>query len=273
MLNVTPAVLSARQTQDERRQKALEQASHELRNDPHLLDRVGEAMAARGYAGNVLACRNGLLHVPSGELIKPTLALYTFNQLEFDYEPTAAEPKQFLDFLHSIWDADTQSVELLQELFGYSLTPDACFQKIFMLIGPKRSGKGTIAKLLRKLNGRRNTCNPTLSSLSEPFGRQSFIGKTVAIIGDARIGAKTDVARIAEVLLSISGEDDQSVQRKFRSHRRVPATVLPQDTRCSDPTRGTVFRLAAVVPIDRPVSGRDDPNVRERPTSSVSLHH
>jgi putative DNA primase/helicase len=90
--------------------------------------------------------------------------------LDFDYDPTATAPR-FQKFLTELWPEDPESITLLQQLFGYALTPDTRFQKIFLMIGPTRRGKGTIARLLRALNGERNTCNPTLSQLSQNFGR------------------------------------------------------------------------------------------------------
>ena len=56
---------------------------------------------------------------------------------------------------------------------------------------------------------------PTLSSLSSQFGAASLINKTLAVIADARIGPRTDVQIIAERLLSITGEDLISIERKF----------------------------------------------------------
>ena len=47
-------------------------------------------------------------------------------------------------------------IETLQEIFGYVLTPDTSQQKIGMIVGPKRSGKGLIGRTLRRLVGERN---------------------------------------------------------------------------------------------------------------------
>src|SRR5262249_2826381 len=105
----------------------------------------------------------------------------------------------------------------LQEIFGYMLSGDLSQQKLFMLVGPKRAGKGTIARVLRQLLGERNVVGPTLRSLSENFGLEHLIGKRLAIIGDARIGGGSDQNVVVERLLSISGEDALSVSRKFKA--------------------------------------------------------
>jgi putative DNA primase/helicase len=164
---------------------------------------------------DMLACRNGLLHAPSRTLHPATATFFTLNGLEFAYDAEAPAPIAWEQFLQSVWPDDQESIGTLQEFFGYNLTPDTRFQKIQMIVGPKRSGKGTIARILRRLVGARNACSPTLASFGRDFGKQSLIDKTVAVISDARISGRTDTAVVAETLLSISGEDDQTVERKF----------------------------------------------------------
>lgn len=83
-----------------------------------------------------------------------------------------------------------------------------------MLVGPKRSGKGTIARVIRGLVGPDNVACPTLSSLGTNFGLWPLLGKSVAMIQDARLSGRTDAAAVVERLLSISGEDAQTVDRK-----------------------------------------------------------
>src|SRR5262249_41911205 len=73
-------------------------------------------------------------------------------------------------------------------------------QKMFLLVGPKRGGKGTIARVLIQMIGRHNVAGPTLASLGANFGLQDLIGKPVAIISDARIGSRADASLIAERL-------------------------------------------------------------------------
>ena len=56
---------------------------------------------------------------------------------------------------------------------------------------------------------------PTLNSLSTNFGLADLIGKTAAIIADAKLGGRSDQHTIAEALLSVSGEDLKTVDRKY----------------------------------------------------------
>lgn len=164
-----------------------------------------------------VAAANGILHLPTLTLHKPSPRLFNLNAVAFDYNPSAPPPVRWLAFLDSIWSGDVQAKDTLQEMFGLLLTLDTRFEKLFLIVGPKRSGKGTIARVLRALIGGDNTCGPTLASLSQNFGLQSLIGKQAAIIADARLGGQADQAAIAERLLSISGEDAMSIPRKNKT--------------------------------------------------------
>lgn len=165
--------------------------------------------------GELLSCRNGLLHLPTGELLPSTPRFFTRNALDFDHDPEAPAPAAWLSFLGDLWDGD--EIGLLQEIMGYLLVPDTSQQKIFLLLGPRRSGKGTIGRVLKSLVGRHNTCGPSLSTLSRDFGLASLIGKQLAIVSDMRFGRMTDKAAVTENLLRISGEDVVTADRKYKS--------------------------------------------------------
>ena len=170
-------------------------------------------------AAETLACRNGLIHLPSlvtgkNYFAPPTPRFFSANCLDFDFSVKAAPPAGWLAFLGELWPDDAQSIGTLQEWIGYLLLPDTRHQKILLMVGPKRSGKGTIARIIRGLIGADNIAGPTLSSLGTNFGLWPLIGKTVAMIQDARLSGRTDIATIVERLLSISGEDALTIDRK-----------------------------------------------------------
>lgn len=168
--------------------------------------------------GEVIACRNGLLHLATGELMPLTPDFFTRNALDFDYDPAAPEPARWLTFLNEVWPSEDEKdcITCLQELFGYVLTPDTSQQKAFLLVTPRRGGKGTIARVLTRLVGQRNVAAPSLKQVGDPFGLEGLISKQLAIISDMRLDNKADHAAIAENLLRISGEDMVSVSRKYK---------------------------------------------------------
>jgi putative DNA primase/helicase len=167
---------------------------------------------SRPSATEILPCRNGLLCLRTGELPRHTPDFLGMNALDFDYSPKAAAP-QWERFLEEILPSDPEAIATLQEIAGYLLTADVSQQKIFMLVGASRSGKGTVARVLRALLGHANVVGPTLSSLKDQFGMQPLINKRAAIISDARLDGHNQ-HEIVERLLTISGEDAISVPRK-----------------------------------------------------------
>lgn len=184
----------------------------------------------RPNPSRIIPFRNGLLNVDSYIagggllLLPPTPQWFSVNVLPFELRADESEPKRWWNFLCELWPDDPQAIEALQEWFGLAMTTDTSFQKILMLVGPKRSGKGTMMRLLTALVGSANVAGPTLASLATNFGLWPLIGKHLAIVSDARLGSKTDQSIIVERLLSISGEDTLTIDRKNRE---------PQSTRLS----------------------------------------
>jgi putative DNA primase/helicase len=153
-------------------------------------------------------------------------------------------------------------------MFGYCLMADTRQQKAFKLIGPKRSGKGTIARVLVRMLGARNTVAPALAGLGMNFGLAPLIGKQVAIISDARLGGRADQHAIAERLLSITGEDTITIDRKYLSAWTGQLTVrflvisneLP---RLSDASGALVSRFIVLVLVNS-FYGREDHTLTDR---------
>lgn len=116
---------------------------------------------------DLLPTRSGLLHLPSGDLLPATPELFTRNALDFAHDAAAPEPARWLAFLNEVWPGDDEGdcIAALQEFMGYLLTPDTSLQKALLIPGPKRSGKGTIGRIMGKLVGEANTVAPSLNSL------------------------------------------------------------------------------------------------------------
>lgn len=218
----------------------------------------------------VAALENGLLHVPTRTLYAPTPRFYTHNALDFAFDPDCLEvkPQAWLDFLHQIWGDDAEAIMTLQEIFGYLLLPDTTQQKIFLIVGPKRSGKGTIARVLRRLLGDANVCAPTLASMSQNFGLWPLIGKLLAIISDARLGSRADQAAIAERLLAISGEDALTIDRKhlppWTGQLATRFLVLTNELPRLADNSGALASRFVVLTMERSFYGQEDPGLTDK---------
>lgn len=164
-------------------------------------------------ANEIIATKNGLLHYPTRRLLPHSPRFFCRNALSFAYDPNASAPG-WLKFLDDVFQGDEESIQTLQEYIGLLMTPDTSHQKILLVHGPRRSGKGTATRIMVALIGEDNVCAPTLTGLATQFGAQALIGKLAALISDMRISKRTDMAVIAERLLSISGEDAITIDRK-----------------------------------------------------------
>ncbi len=173
----------------------------------------------------LLCCKSLTLHIPSEKVLEPTPLLFNTAALTFDYDSRAAKPIAWLAFLDDLFGDDAEQIMTLQTWFGYCLTADTSQQKALLLIGPKRSGKGTIARILSNLIGIANVAGPTTGSLAGNFGLAPLIGKSLAIVSDARFSGE-NVATVVERLLCITGEDTLTIDRKF-----MPSVTMKLPTR------------------------------------------
>jgi len=163
-------------------------------------------------ASKLVSLQNGLFHLEDSILIPHSLGFFTQNSLPFEYSP-AAECPTWEAFLKSVWPDDLESIDCLQEMFGYILSGDTKQQKFFNIVGARRAGKGTINKVLVALLGQHNTVAPELSELCDTFGLQPWISKLLASFTDARAPSRNGSAVVSQ-LLRIVGGDTVTVNRK-----------------------------------------------------------
>jgi putative DNA primase/helicase len=218
-------------------------------------------------ADELISCANGLVHWPSRTLTEHRPGYYAHHSLPFAFDPTAAPPVKWLAFLGELWGGETETIGTLQEMFGYLVSGDTSQQKMFLMVGPKRGGKGTIARVLTQMIGRHNVAGPTLASLGTNFGLQDLIGKPVAVISDARIGPKSDASVIAERLLSISGEDLQNVDRKYQTpwsgYLPTRFVILTNELPRFTDSSGALASRFIVLMLHKSFYGRENPALTE----------
>lgn len=218
--------------------------------------------------------QNGLLNITDwllnskSELIPHSPLLLNANVLPFAFDPQAEEPEAWLQFLNSLWPNDIESQQLLQEWIGYLLIQDTSLHKILLMVGPTRSGKGTIGRILVELLGHSNVVGPTLSSLSGEFGLQPLQNKILGLISDARLNGKGNNNIIIERLLSISGEDPLTINRKFLPALTVqlPTRIMMMSNELPDmkDASGALANRYLVLTMKRSWLGKEDPTLFSR---------
>jgi putative DNA primase/helicase len=151
---------------------------------------------------------------------------------------------------------------LLQEYIGYILSGRTDMQKMLLLIGPTRSGKGTIARMLAALVGRGHVVGPTLASLGTNFGLSPLLGRPLAVVSDARLSGNSPTSTIVERLLSITGEDMLTVDRKYREpwSGKLPSrfVILSNELPKFRDSSGAIANRLLILQMTNSFLGRED---------------
>jgi putative DNA primase/helicase len=176
-------------------------------------------------------------------------------------------------FLQKLWSQEPKAIDVLGEWFGYVISGRLDLHKIMLMVGPTRGGKGVIARVLTSLIGRQNVAGPTLNSLGGDFGLAPLISKPLAIISDARFVGKNGNI-VVERLLSISGEDTLTVNRKYRDQwtGKLPSRVhvisneLPK---LGDASTAIVGRIV-LLPLSRSWLGKEDHGLERKLQAELS---
>ena len=217
---------------------------------------------------HLVPCRNGLLELPMRTLRPTTPQLFALNALSFDYDPAVPEPDRWHHFLNELWPDDPAAQFTLQRWAGYCLSADTRQQKGLLVVGPKRSGKGTIGRVLAALLGQDNICAPTMGSLATNFGLAALLGKSLAIISDARLSGRSDQAVVVERILSTTGEDHLTVDRKYREPVtcRLPTRflILTNELPQVKDASGAFASRFIVLQLTESFLGREDPRLTDR---------
>jgi putative DNA primase/helicase len=233
---------------------------------PETVDQPAWIDDAPDPGGVVVATANGLLHLQTRQLLAHDPRFFNQTAVPFAHDAEALEPARWLAFLEDLWGDDVDSIDALQEYFGYVISGRLDLQKILLLVGPTRGGKGAIARVLAALVGRANVAGPTLTSLGTDFGLAPLLGKPLAVISDARLnGRNTHV--VVERLLSISGEDLITVNRKYRDQwtGKLPTrfmVISNELPHLGDASAAIVGRFV-VLQLTRSWLGREDPALEE----------
>ncbi|MES2409001.1 MAG: phage/plasmid primase, P4 family [Patescibacteria group bacterium] len=192
----------------------------------------------------IIPFKNKLLDIPTflksgnafNSLIPITPKFLNCTQIPFDIDPNDHKtllPMKFIGFLESIFNesfidkSNSSSIEFIRQWMGYCLTNMTWAQKILLIVGPPRSGKGTIANVMQSMLGEANYTNPSANSLIERFPLEGWVNKRLAILGDARFGDKKETVK--EILLQVSGGDRVNIDRKNKSILsgvRLPTKIM-----------------------------------------------
>ena len=159
--------------------------------------------------------QNGMVDPATGALHPLDPAWFVTHCLAVDWDPdTDVAGSEFLPFIKGAFGEE--QLATIQQIMGIILFGDRSFEKAMLLIGPPRSGKGTLLGILEALLGA-TAVSVGSRDFSNQFGLQHLIDARLASIPDQRMDAHSDYSALAERVLSIVGQDTVPIQRKFLS--------------------------------------------------------
>jgi putative DNA primase/helicase len=224
---------------------------------------------------DIITFKNGLLLLADNRLVEHNPARFSLGCLPYPYDPSLPEPTNWLAFLKSLWPDRSDNIELLQEIFGYYISGRTDLQKIFLLLGPPRSGKGTIREMLTNLLGKNRVVGIMGDRFGKDFGMSGLIDKTALIIPDMRENKRgNDLSTLTERLLNISGEDPITIARKYKDdwQGKLNTRIMimsNEEPRLPDAT-GTI--ATRFIPLKMTISflGREDRTLRDNLTPETA---
>lgn len=225
-------------------------------------------------AVDCIVLRNGMIRVSDilfgGVELQPAdKSFFNRTVLPFNFNEEASCPT-WLKFLDDCFPEEIDQQRECQKMFGYLLTNSNAYQKIFVLRGPPRSGKGTMMNVLKGLVGFNNIGAPQLQSLDGRFALEPIFDKPLIIVPEANEQDSRKVTgSMVDLLKGVSGGDTFDVERKGKpslSNMLLPGRIIMQCNRFpnfKDPS-GALLRRLQVLVFKQSFVGKEDAQLTDK---------
>jgi putative DNA primase/helicase len=234
----------------------------------------------RAPALEMVAFRNKLVNIETGEVFGPTPKFWNHHALDFDYEPEAKCPTWDW-YLKESLAGNGEAQEFLEEWGGYCMTWETKYQKAVLLYGRPRAGKGTYLIVLEWMVGPGAYVGLTVEDLAGENSKADLIDKKVYAFADERLkpgkqwGEVWDAGGLplhcVKLFLKVTGDDSQSVGIKYEKFKwkgrldgkiNYVSNVIPN---FNDPTGALEARfIAAHFPRNFEEEGKLDVDLQEK---------
>jgi putative DNA primase/helicase len=197
--------------------------------------------------GAVIPCANGLLRISDRKLMAFSDCYFNLFSVPYSFDAEADCPR-WRRFLTEVFGEDIESIRLLQDWFYYVLTGRTDLHKMLLWIGPKRGGKGTVARILKALIGPDAYAGLSAESVGRQFGLQGVIHKSLGVFPDEDQVDRTSGKRLVSFIKTVTGEDDVVVDIKLKEpwNGRLPIRFMYQSNQMPvlpDPSGAVLSRL------------------------------
>jgi len=212
--------------------------------------------------------RNGAFNPKTGNVLPHDPINKNSRTLSVDYDPTAVAPT-WQNWLSDIFSNEPERISLLQEIMGWILCRDNLgIEKAAIMIGPTRSGKGTIIHIIESLLEEAKCVFP-LPQLDDKKVLASMRECNVAIDPEAASPSSKNARQIVGIFKSITANDAISIQLLYKQQTwqgpldcklLLAANSVPT---MWDDSAATANRWIPLL-FDRSFLGKEDPTLRNR---------
>ena len=234
----------------------------------------------RSAAPNVIAFKNCLVDYETGERSALTPKLWITDGMDFEFDPKARCPR-WEQFLEEVFPGDKESQDCVEEQLGYGMTSETKFEKGVLWIGKRRSGKSTIAFVLKNLVGERSHIGLSFHTwLKSENSGSAMIGKKAGVFADVRLKPSVHYGRTgfdpggidhvsAEQLLKIIGRDTLSLGEKYErkpweGELWIKIYILSNEVPNLQDAGGVLASRFIKLEFKETFWGREDPNLRAK---------
>lgn len=199
---------------------------------------------------NLLNFKQGEFDVETKTLHPHIKEHYSTIRLPYDYDEHA-ECKLWLKTLAEIFEGNQEKIDMLQEFFGYCLTPRMQLKKALLLLGESDTGKSTILFVFKAMIGRINYSTVPLKNMGHPQYTPMMINKLVNIDTDVDKNAEAYEDNFKKIT---SYEEIECNQKYIETFSFVPkcriilaANIFPRITDHSS----AFYNRLIIIPCDR----------------------
>lgn len=211
--------------------------------------------------------KNGIIHLPTMELIPHKKDMYFTNYCDINFNPTATAPfhAKFLNQILMTQSSDSSIIEYWRDAVGYSLSGRCDAQKFFFCFGTGSNGKSVALRNIvsRLLGGFAVTVHHT--ALSANGGTDSSTNTEIASIIGKRVVLCTENSkgrRLNEPLIKLIADGSEfSSAEKFQAKRvtksRAKIWMSGNHYPSLNDADDGLFRRLEVIPFDNTISDAD----------------
>ncbi len=202
----------------------------------------------------LLNVENGTINLINGKLQDHSSLDRITKLAPVEYDESA-KCERFKDFLHEIFEGDSELIDYLQRVIGYSLTGDTKEQELYILFGEGANGKSTFINTIMAMLGdyALQTSPETLLVRSNDSANND-----VARLQGARLVSAAEIdagRRLSESLVKqITGGDVVTARRLYQEYFEfVPQAKIFLSTNHKPEIRGVdegIWRRIRIIPFE-----------------------